>query len=88
MFIDSHVHFDRFVKDASFPGLLENAEAAEVREMVVIGGSAAANALSLKLEKVSEKVKKGSRIMSDPDIGCHFGKVINQSETEKDITIQ
>lgn len=49
MFIDSHVHFDRFVKDGSFPGLLENAEAAEVREMVAIGGSAAANALSLKL---------------------------------------
>ncbi|VGO21478.1 TatD family hydrolase [Pontiella sulfatireligans] len=49
MFIDTHVHFDRFVKDGSFPELLENAKEALVLEMVAIGGSAEANALSLKL---------------------------------------
>ena len=49
MFIDTHVHFDRFVKDGSFPEVLEHAGAAEVCEMVAIGGTAAANALSLKL---------------------------------------
>jgi TatD DNase family protein len=49
MFIDTHVHFDRFVKDGTFPELLERAAAAKVCEMVAIGGSAVANALSLKL---------------------------------------
>jgi TatD DNase family protein len=49
MFIDSHVHFDRFVKDGSFPEILERAKEAAVHEMVAIGGSAEANALSLKL---------------------------------------
>jgi len=49
MFIDTHVHFDRFVKDGSFPEVLEHAGAAEVCEMVAIGGTAEANALSLKL---------------------------------------
>ncbi len=49
MFIDTHVHFDRFMKDGSFPEVLEHAEAVEVCEMVAIGGTAAANALSLKL---------------------------------------
>jgi len=49
MFIDTHVHFDRFVKDGTFPEILEHAQGAEVREMVAIGGNAPANALSLKL---------------------------------------
>lgn len=49
MFIDTHVHFDRFVKDGSFSEVLERAKAAQVHEMVAIGGTAEANALSLKL---------------------------------------
>ena len=49
MFIDSHVHFDRFVKDGTFAELLSSAKAAQVLEMVAIGGSSEANALSLKL---------------------------------------
>jgi len=49
MFIDTHVHFDRFVKDGSFPEILEHAKDARVLEMVAIGGNAPANALSLKL---------------------------------------
>ncbi|MEI6891137.1 MAG: TatD family hydrolase [Pontiella sp.] len=49
MFIDSHVHFDRFVKDGTFEALLEGAHEAQVHEMVAIGGSSEANALSLKL---------------------------------------
>ncbi|MBT8043254.1 MAG: TatD family hydrolase [Kiritimatiellales bacterium] len=51
MFIDSHVHFDRFVKDGTFPEILEQAKEARVLEMVAIGGTAEANALSLKLAK-------------------------------------
>ncbi len=49
MYIDSHVHFDRFVKDGSFATLLENAKEAGVLEMVAIGGSPEANALSRRL---------------------------------------
>lgn len=49
MFIDSHVHFDRFVKDGSFSEILENAQQAELHEMIAIGGTADANELSLKL---------------------------------------
>lgn len=49
MFIDSHVHFDRFVKDGTFEAILEAAKEAEVLEMVSIGGSTEANTLSLKL---------------------------------------
>jgi Tat protein secretion system quality control protein TatD with DNase activity len=49
MFIDSHVHFDRFVKDGTFVEILEHAKEAQVHEMVAIGGSSEANALSLKL---------------------------------------
>jgi len=49
MFIDTHVHFDRFVKDGSFPDLLKNAKEAKVLEMVAIGGTPEANALSLRL---------------------------------------
>jgi len=51
MFIDTHVHFDRFVKDGTFPGILEHALEAKVLEMVAIGGNAPANALSLKLAR-------------------------------------
>ncbi len=49
MFIDTHVHFDRFVKDGTFPEILAHAKEAQVLEMVAIGGNAEANALSLKL---------------------------------------
>lgn len=49
MFIDTHVHFDRFVKDGTFPEILARAKEAKVLEMVAIGGSAEANALSLRL---------------------------------------
>ncbi len=49
MFIDTHVHFDRFVKDGSFSSVLERAREAQVHEMVAIGGTAEANELSLKL---------------------------------------
>lgn len=49
MFIDSHVHFDRFVKEGTFQALLEHANEALVNEMVAIGGSTEANTLSLKL---------------------------------------
>ncbi len=49
MFIDSHVHFDRFVKDGTFSAILEHAQEAKVLEMVAIGGTAEANTLSLKL---------------------------------------
>jgi TatD DNase family protein len=49
MLIDSHAHFDRFVKDGSFPEILKQAREAQVLEMVAIGGNAPANALSLKL---------------------------------------
>ena len=49
MFIDTHVHFDRFVKDGSFGELMKNAREAKVLEMVAIGGTPEANALSLKL---------------------------------------
>ncbi len=49
MFIDSHVHFDRFIKDGTFTDILKNATAADVMEMVAIGGTPEANALSLKL---------------------------------------
>ena len=51
MFIDSHVHFDRFVKDGSFDELMKNARDEKVLEMVAIGGNPEANALSLKLSK-------------------------------------
>ena len=49
MFIDTHVHFDRFVADGTFPEILSQAQEAGVLEMVAIGGSSEANALSLKL---------------------------------------
>jgi TatD DNase family protein len=49
MYIDSHVHFDRFVKDGTLLELLEHTKEAQVLEMVAIGGSSEANALSLKL---------------------------------------
>jgi TatD DNase family protein len=51
MFIDSHVHFDRFVKDGTFAQILSNAKEAGVHEMVAIGGNAPANELSAKLAK-------------------------------------
>ena len=49
MFIDTHVHFDRFVKDGSFSEIVEHAQEAKVLEMVAIGGTAEANDLSLRL---------------------------------------
>ena len=49
MFIDTHVHFDNFVEDGTFDAVLENAAAANVRKMLAVGGSPAANALALRL---------------------------------------
>lgn len=49
MFIDTHVHFDRFIKDGTFDQLLTDAKKANVQEMVAIGGTAEANALSFRL---------------------------------------
>ncbi|HEY5621890.1 MAG TPA: TatD family hydrolase [Pontiella sp.] len=49
MFIDTHVHFDRFVKDGTLPEMLARAKEAGVMETVAIGGNASANTLSLKL---------------------------------------
>lgn len=49
MFFDSHVHFDGFVEDGSFDEMIELAAKADVGEMVAIGGSSAANELSLRL---------------------------------------
>ena len=49
MFIDTHVHFDRFVRDGSFPAVLQRAKEAKVFEMMAIGGSPAANELALRL---------------------------------------
>ena len=49
MFIDSHAHCDRFVKDGTFEEILERAGEAQVHQMVAIGGNAPANVLSLKL---------------------------------------
>ncbi|NLX24555.1 MAG: TatD family hydrolase [Lentisphaerae bacterium] len=51
MFVDTHVHFDRFVKNGSFSERLKNAREAQVLEMLAIGGSPEANALSLQLAK-------------------------------------
>ena len=51
MFIDSHAHFDRFVKDGTFDEILEHAREAGVNEMVAIGGNVPANALSLRLAR-------------------------------------
>ena len=49
MFIDTHVHFDRFVKDGTFAEILANAKEAKVLEMMAIGGTPEANALSMRL---------------------------------------
>ncbi len=49
MFIDTHVHFERFVKEGALEAMLARARDAEVREMVAIGGSAPANECVLKL---------------------------------------
>ena len=49
MFFDTHVHFDSFVADDSFDDILERANISRVRKLLAVGGSAEANALSLKL---------------------------------------
>ncbi|QBG49074.1 TatD family deoxyribonuclease [Verrucomicrobia bacterium S94] len=49
IFIDSHVHFDRFEKDGTLDEILATAKEAGVHEMVAIGGSAEANARSARL---------------------------------------
>jgi len=51
MLFDSHVHFDRFVAEGSLSDMLERAEAAKVFEMLAVGGSTEANALSIELAK-------------------------------------
>lgn len=50
-FFDSHVHFDRFEKEGLLAEVLQRAEEAGVGEMVAIGGTAPANALSLRLAR-------------------------------------
>ncbi len=71
MFIDTHVHFDRFVKDGSFDELMRNAKEAGVLEMVAIGGTPEANALSLKL--------------AEDHPGCIFGCAgYDRDEAEKE----
>ncbi|MDZ8119044.1 TatD family hydrolase [Pontiella agarivorans] len=49
MFIDSHVHFDRFEKDGTLDEVLAAAKEAGVLEMIAIGGSAEANERSARL---------------------------------------
>ncbi len=49
MFIDSHVHFDRFEKDGTLEEILAAAKEAGVHEMVAIGGTAEANERSARL---------------------------------------
>lgn len=49
MFVDSHLHFDRFVKDDTFIEILAHAEEVNVDQMLAVGGNSPANALSLKL---------------------------------------
>jgi len=49
MLFDSHVHFDRFVKEGSLSELLKRTQSAKVLEMIAIGGSADANELSIQL---------------------------------------
>ena len=49
MFIDSHVHFDRFEKDGTLEEILANAKEAGVHEMIAIGGTAEANGRSARL---------------------------------------
>ncbi len=71
MFIDTHVHFDRFVRDGSFPELMKHAKEAGVLEMMAIGGSPEANALSLKL--------------AEEHPGCIFGCAgYDRDEAEKE----
>lgn len=49
MFLDTHVHFDDFVKDGTLDGVLERAAAAGVSRMLAVGGSPEANALAQEL---------------------------------------
>ncbi len=49
MFIDTHVHFDRFVQDGTFPEVLARAQEARIHGMVAVGGNAEANTRSLEL---------------------------------------
>lgn len=49
MFFDTHVHFDSFVADGSLESILERAKISKVDQLLAVGGSPAANLLSLKL---------------------------------------
>lgn len=49
MWIDTHVHFDDFVKDGSLKAILERAGSAKVFKMIAIGGSPEANELAQRL---------------------------------------
>ena len=49
MFFDTHVHFDDFVKAGTLDGVLERAGAAEVSQMLAVGGSPEANELAQQL---------------------------------------
>lgn len=49
MYFDTHVHFDEFVKDGSLGSALERAEAADVWNLLAVGGSPDANELAQRL---------------------------------------
>jgi len=49
MFFDTHVHLDDFAANGSLAAILERAEVSGVRKLLAVGGSPAANKLSLKL---------------------------------------
>lgn len=49
MFFDTHVHFDDFVKDGTLEQVLANAETADVRRIIAVGGSPEANELAQML---------------------------------------
>ncbi len=46
MWIDSHAHIDRFVQAGEWPALRQNMVAAEVTDVVAIGGTAEANRIA------------------------------------------
>ena len=47
MFIDSHIHLDKFVDDGILDKIIKNAEQNNVQKMISIGGSDDANLLSI-----------------------------------------
>ena len=51
MFIDSHIHLDKFVDDGILDKIIKNAEQNNVQKMISIGGSDDANLLSINLSQ-------------------------------------